>query len=411
MLDHSASRPATALSPRLVRAANLCGLLLAALLLFTFATSLGEGADDSTQYRQAALNLLRSGDPYATTPSTDWDLAPPNPNPPLLAYLLLPAATLPQPTFRLVWFVLNSAALATLLALCLRAVGAPQLTRLWGLLAAGVLCWPAAYLCLSMGQLGIILALLAVLSFVLAAARPAAAGAALATGAAIKLYPGLLGLYYLLRGPRRPLWWAAVWGAVLLAVPLVISGLPPYENYLRKVLLGDFYPYAAEFNISLNGLWNRLFTANAYFKPIADLPALASALTLVSAVAVLVLCLQTAGARDQLGNLIAFAAWLCAMQLLTPLNGYYNLPALIFPFLVLCRCLGRYPALLPTLTLAFATALLFFPPGWNRGLPWLDQALAQGPGLLFLAPSLYGALLYLLLLRYFAARHQKVSSE
>jgi hypothetical protein len=411
MFNSRTEQPSATLNPRLLAIANICGLVLAALMLFTLVANLGTSADDSVQYHQAAINVLSVGDPYATTPSDDWEVAAPNPNPPLLAYLLAPAAGLPHAAFRLAWFALNSVVLLALLALCLRVVDTPWLSQLAGLLLAGVLFWPAAYVCLSIGQLGLILALLAVLSFALAERRPLAAGASLAVGAAIKLYPGLLGGFFLIRGPRRVLWFAAASGLLLLSIPLLAGGLAPYQDYARKVLLGGFYPYPAEFNISLNGLWSRLFTRNEYFRPIAELPALARLLTLAGAAAVLGGCAWASTANDKLGRLIGFAAWLCGMQLLTPLNGYYNLPALLLPFLTLCRCLGRYPSRPAAALLALATALLYIPPGWNRGLPWLDKALMGGPGLILLAPSLYGAILYLALLLAFARSHKKATTE
>lgn len=408
MIEQTSPQPTFLLSPRAIRLANLLAVALAVLMLLSTGANLGNGADDSAQYRQASRNLLRTGDPYATTPSPG-PLEPANPNPPLLAYLLVPLAPLPQPAFRLVWYLINCACLLALLALSLRLLADPALSRFWGVIFAGFVFAPPTYLCLALGQLGIMLALLAVTSFALASRHPGKAGAALAFGAALKLYPAFIGLYVLVRGPRRVLWWAAAFGGFFLAIPALLSGLAPYESYLRKVLLGGYYPYPAAFNISLRGLWDRLFTANPYAGPWVDLPVLATGATLLSAALVVGLCLWVRAAPDHLGRLIVFAFWLCALQLLTPLNGYYNLPALLLPCLVLIACLRRYPSLGTLRLLALAVALLYLPPGWSRGFPALDQALRVGPGLLLQAPSLYGVILMALLLLRLARLHCKNS--
>lgn len=133
---------------RILRIANWCAAGLALAILAQTAAGLSTTLDESVQSWQAARNLLALGDPYATTPSIG-DLAA-FPNPPLLAVASAPPTT------------------------------------------AG----------LFLGQLGIMLALASAASFVLARRYPVASGALLALASAIKLYPALLGIYYLKRGPR-----------------------------------------------------------------------------------------------------------------------------------------------------------------------------------------------------------------
>lgn len=321
---------------------------------------------------------------------------------------MAPLALLPPAAFRLVWFGLNIGALTALLVLALRLVAFPPLARYWGILTLGVVSFPSVVLCLSLGQLGIILVFLILAAFFLAERRPALAGAALALAMAIKLYPGLIGVYFLLRGPRRVLGWAAVWGALLLALPLAFSGPAPYVAYAAKVLFGDYYPYPAEFNLSLVGFWQRLLTANPYVaQPLVDAPALARALTLLSSAAVVGWCLRIPFTPDHLGRLIGVSVWLCAMQLLTPLNGYYNLIALLLPLLTLIVCAHRYAAHRTVFLMMAGVGLAAIPPGWTYLIAILHLLLHQGWGILALTPPFYTAILFLSLLTYFAYHHQR----
>jgi Glycosyltransferase family 87 len=389
---------------RMVRVANWCAAALAIAILAQTGAGLSSTLDDSAQYWQAARNLLAVGDPYATTPSVGALAA--FPNPPLLAYLFIPLAGLERLRMQQVWFLINCAALAGLVWLALRHFAPAGASRYWGVVALGVVSAPATTAGLYLGQLGALLALAATASFVLAARRPAAAGAILALAAAVKLYPGLLGLYYLQRGPRRVAWAALGFGVALVAAPLLVSGPAPYQQYLEKVLLGGFYPYAAEFNISLAGLWARLFTENGYVEPISSMPRLAQALTGATSLLALGACLATPGGSSRLGRQIGFSAWICGMQLLTPLNGFYNLIALVVPFCTLLACLEARPSRGASAALIAATLLACVAPGWSGGSPGLAQLTHSGWGALLLAPALYGVMIYLGLLAWYARAEQ-----
>jgi hypothetical protein len=403
-LTSSLVEPCPTSRARLWRLINLAFALLAALSVAGIALSLSEPLDDSRQYRQAARNLLALNDPYATTGGADASL-PPYPNPPLLAYLLVPTLGLGEEGGRLAWLGLNVAALAALIWLSLRVARPPGARYYWGMLAFGVSISAPAYLCLLLGQLGVMLSLLLVASFALAVQRPSGAGAALALAAAIKLYPALPGLFFLLRGPRRVVWWAALWGAGLLALPLLFHGLRPYQSYVETVLLGNFYPYAAPFNISLTGLWQRLLTEVDRFVPLAVNPGLAALLNLLSSGVVLALCVWATRAPGELGRLLAYSMWLCAMLLLSPVNGYYNLIGVLLPLLVIVRALARYPSQALSVATVLATALICVAPGWALSWATTLPALDRGWGLLLRVPALWGLCGYLVILALLVRRH------
>jgi Glycosyltransferase family 87 len=394
---------------RILWIANWCAAGLALAILAQTGAGLSTTLDDSVQYWQAARNLLALGDPYATTPSIG-DLAA-FPNPPLLAYLFIPLAALERLRMQQLWFLLNSAALLGLVWLALRQFAPTRAARYWGVVLLAVISAPPTTAGLFLGQLGIMLALAGTASFVLARRHALVAGALLALAGAIKLYPALLGIYYLQRGPRRVVAAAIGAGAILGAAPILVSGLAPYQSYIDKVLLGGFYPYAAEFNVSLAGLWARLFTINGYVEPIGDLPLLARAMTLATALLVLGICLATPAGRDRLGRQIAFSAWICGMLLLTPLNGFYNLVALVVPFCTLLACLEGGPSRLRAAVLTVATLLACVAPGWSAASPGLDQLTHSGWGALLLTPALYGVLLYLGMLVWYAWGLRTQNSE
>ncbi|NTU85258.1 MAG: DUF2029 domain-containing protein [Chloroflexales bacterium] len=405
-------QPITAVksSPALLHRArlltNLCFAILTAMVIATAGLNLAPAFDDSKQYRQGARNLEQVGDPYATTRPGDQDSIP-YPNPPLLAYLLVPTLPLGEGGGRLAWFCLNLAAWVALVWLSLRIAGPPWARRHWGPLVFALALSPPTYLCLLYGQLGIMLALLLVLGFALASRHQSVAGATLAFAAAIKVYPSLPALYYLLRGPRRVLGWAAAVGAALLAVPLLFDGLRPYRSYLETVLLSDFYPYAAEFNVSLMGLWRRLLTETPRFEPLADAPGLALTLTLLTSLAVLAVCVRATDAPGELGALLAFSLWFCATLLLSPINGIYNLGGLVLPALAIARGLRVYPSAGLAAGYALATGLICTPQNWYTPWPALEMSLERGWGLVALVPPLLGLCGYVVILAALARRHRR----
>ena len=144
--------------------------------------------------------------------------------PPLLAWLLRPLARLDFETARTVWFGLNC---LFLIVSTLFLAGLADIDSWPGRAAslAGTLVMPAVLLSLSLGQINIFL--LACLSAALVLAlktsnrtAQAAAGFLVALAAAVKLFPALLVLVFLLR--RR---WAALAGSVIGGLVFFATGL------------------------------------------------------------------------------------------------------------------------------------------------------------------------------------------
>lgn len=402
--------PITQRRQQRLRTLNRGALLLALGWLLILGVRINPDApelNDFKNYWQAAVDVLETGDPYTTTP--DWNDPTVRqqyltgtldvwfyPNLPIFAVLIQPLGLLSQPVAQRIWFGLNVVMVLSFIALAIQGSGSRLAQRYWGLVLLLTLTAPPIFACLLLGQVGILLALLMVASFLLVERHPPFSGLLLALAGLIKLYPGLLGLYHLWTHSRRVVIWTIASGLGLLLLSLLAYGPAPYLSYIDKLLLSGFYPYAGDFNISLVGYWDRLLVPGNYtFRPLADLPLLARGLTLLSALAVLGLTLWV-GRRPPgpTGRLLRYSLWLCAMLLLSPVNGYYNLGLLLFPLLAILRWLEQQPSPLVRTWLLAGTILCYVPPYWDNSHPALYRAVHTGWGLFITTPALYGLLIY-----------------
>jgi hypothetical protein len=356
------------------------------------ALMLALGTDDSAQYWQAARNLRAVGDAYATTPATPTE--PGFPNPPLLAYLYLPFSFVERDLSARVWFLMNCGMLAVLLWQGFQLAASRISERYWGVIVLVISCVPATYLCLLLGQLGIVLALCLVLAFRLSIRFPVIAGAIVALASVIKIYPALFGMYYLASRQWRVLAAVIVAGIVLLLIPFSIHGLTPYQAYAEKVLFGNFYPYPSEFNMSLHGFFYRLTTPNEYTRSFEGIAHLLPRLSGFFSLLVVLYCgWQTF--KQHVYRLLLLGMWLCAMQLVTPLNGYYNLVALCIPALIMLKYLPYYRSVWLNIGFSIATLCLYISPGWPYRYPASIPIVYERWGIFLLTPAFYGVIMYL----------------
>jgi hypothetical protein len=371
---------------------NWVALALALIWLGLIGATVTPNIEDFEQYWQASLNVRTVGDPYATTPEHGGEHtnAAPFPYPPLLAYLMLPFSWLDATWALWLWFGCNLALLGILTLICIRISQSRLAQQYWGVVAFGMAIAPPTRLSLQLGQVSVLLTLLMIGGFGLAQRRTRLAGFSMALATLIKLYPGFLGLFYMRCGPRRVAWWSVGSGLAIGALSLLLHGPVPYGTYLRKVLLGGFYPYAAEFNISLVGYWQRLLVPNAFAAAPLHMPGLAWGLAGFTSLVVLLGCLGSGGqAEHGLSLVLRFCVYLCGMLLIAPVNGYYNLIALLLPILAVLRVLELRPDRTIRAVLVFAGALICIPAGWSAGTP-LYNVVHTGWGILLLSPALYG---------------------
>ncbi len=378
-----------------VRLINGLAVALTLIWIVLIGATLTPNVDDFKQYWQAGRNFLTQGDIYTTTPEPGQPITAPSfPYPPLLAYLLLPLALLPLVTALRIWFVLNLLMLALLLIICIRVSRSVLARRYWGVVALAMVLAPPTRLSLQLGQVSILLTLLMVGGFALAPQRSRIAGGLLAIAGMIKLYPAFIGLFYIRHGPRLVAWWALGSASLIGIVGLALHGIQPYQAYVRKVLLGGFYPYAAEFNISLVGFWQRLLVPSTYAIALFNAPALAWVLAAGCSLIVLAGCIWVKrGASGQEAQLLRFCVYLCGMLLISPVNGIYNLIALLLPVLALVHCLEQQPNPALRRQLVIASTLACIPAGWSVGTPFYTMV-HTGWGILLLSPALYGLLFF-----------------
>jgi len=315
----------------------------------------------------------------------------------LLATVVQPLTYLSLFRAQQVWFMVNSALLGVLLYLSLTSIASEWIQQHWGLVVLAVVLAPPTYLCLQIGQLGIVMAVLLVAIYAMQARR-SVGGLVLAVACVLKLFPALLGFYFFRRRAWLLLWHSGLATLSLLILNLAFVDYHAYVRYVSHLFPKNAFPAESEFNISLYGFWFRLFTNNGFTIPVVHFPLLAMLGTVVASSLTIILGLWgTPHGRDP-HPAHTFSLWLTVLLLVSPINGYYNLSLVLFPMLTLIRHLRNHPSHSQTMGLMLATVLLWIPPGWTAPLGAVHRTLHTGWGLLFLTPSLYGLVIYFIIL-------------
>ncbi len=181
-----------------------------------------------------------------------------NAHPPTSVLLALPLARVPYPDAVLAWNLVSLAAFALSLVIVSYALrlSAPVILAILAILP---LCHPLFahfYHC----QLTLFLVLLVTGIWSLDRSdHPIGAGVLLGTAAAIKLFPAYLAVYYLARRQYRVVLTALLTFLGWSGLTVLVLGWQPYDDYIHRVVpgLGFFQGYG--FNLSLAGLWHKLF--------------------------------------------------------------------------------------------------------------------------------------------------------
>jgi hypothetical protein len=310
-----------------------------------------------------------------------------NAHPPTSVLLALPFALLDYPNATLSWNLISLAALAVSMWLIGRGLGLkPEPWLILPAIALLLICNPLRQQ-VNQGQLNLVLLLLFTMIWIAeSSGRQRWAGVLLGTATAIKLFPGFLFLYFLLR--RR--WTTVVVGvgafAAATTLTIVILGVETYETYLSQVLPQVSVYRNLWINASLAGFWTKWFDAGAtspmpppglprYLPPLVVNTVLARAGLVVSALAVLILWGRAVlRARSPQETDMAFGLTLTAMLLLSPITWehYFLFLALPLTQLWIALSVTRGPRILLLLILvciwinplSFWTALI---PGPGAG--------------------------------------------
>lgn len=294
----------------------LAGVFGARLLLFAAAV---RDRPDTRGLWTAARELLRNPravyEPSAAFIVSHHGLLPPPDGPGYLGtapnlLLGLPLAWLPERAFVAAWTALDALLLGLAVWLLLRHLRPGRLAVAVAVLVT--VAFPPVFAELAAGQRGGALLLLGVAAMLLAAARPAWAGAAAGVATSLKVYPAAL----VLGAPRAA--FAAGLGVALAAVTLIAFaplGGPGY--YVQHVLVPALSPSDADCAIdSVRSLWMRAVGGEpyawaspaglAYVRSPIHLPLLAGALTYLTD-AVLVIVAVAAARRAGFGTPAALA--------------------------------------------------------------------------------------------------------
>jgi len=256
-------------------------------------------------------------------------------NPPTLAVAWLPFAYLSVEASRRLWIALDVLYLAV--AVWLIAAELDWSRRPWATLALSALVTLAVPTReqLALGQMYACLLLIHVIGWrTYIHRRNAFAGAALGLAMTLKVSGWPIGL--LMLAQRR--WSAAGWaiatvaGGVLMSLPWV--GLEAWRIFLLQAIPRTLHWAAATLTAyqDTTGFWQHLFRYDAELNPhpLSDAPALATLLTLSTAVGAciaLVVCTRTAS--------VGFVAAVALTELLSPAAEQYHYVIMVLPLAVL----------------------------------------------------------------------------
>ncbi len=327
-------------------------------------------------------------------------------HPPFNAVLFVPISMLPYDSAIVLWSVLTGILYVLVGALVLReldiALPAPYLLLLVGL----GLCWYQFQVHMVLGQLSLlVVACVAGCWSLLRHGHVVAGGALLGLACLIKLFPGLLFLYLIVR--RR--WYALVAGVAVLAVggvaTLAVVGLEDMVRYVTSVAPLNVVMYGPHpVNMSLTGVWHRLLVGSSLIAPLVEAPQLAVLLVRLSSVALVgvLVWLVWRSPPTQHNEDTAFALFCVTMLLLSPITWGHVFPILFIPLgLLLHDVWKREHRRVPVLLLV-VVVILALPD--IEVMQWLRSVYYPAPipwyvGQVFVVPVVGLALLWGMLAR------------
>jgi alpha-1,2-mannosyltransferase len=279
---------------------------------------------------------------YSVNPRADL-LVEWNAHPPTSVLLGLPLAWLDYPDAVLVWNLVSLAALLASVCLIVQALKVPF--SIWSIVPIVTLlflCYPLREHLIE-GQINLVLLLLLTGTWVAErSGRDVWAGILLGTATAIKLFPALLLLYFVLRRQWRTVASTLVSLAAITALTALVLGMETFQDYVREVLPRVAWFRVGWSNASLPGFWSKLLDGEMEHlrpwwrvEPLWHSPTLARAGALLSCAALLVLlarAVRQARSRADLDQTFALAV--TAMLLAAPVAWENYLVILLLPMVL-----------------------------------------------------------------------------
>jgi hypothetical protein len=265
---------------------------------------------------------------------------PSNFHPPFNALLFLPFTIIP---YKKAFMILGMISLILLLLINKLVVKNLELNGEWFLnFTCFTLCWYPFICCLGNGQSSMIIAACLIGGwFWLRRKKEYVAGFVFAIATLMKLFPGLVLLYLLIMKNWRAFFAATFFIIIGLIVTTIIVGLDDMRTYVMIMVAKDidiFRGYVL--NHSIGGIVAKLFGKQmGWFSPLVEIPHIASVLTMLLSIGVLVytiLKLREMAAKKELSD-YAFGLTLVTMLLLSPITWSHIFPVLILPIGLLLR--------------------------------------------------------------------------
>ncbi len=311
---------------------------------------------DFAVYYNAALRLRNGEDIFAEADAfraqieagvstknedTPWPFA----YPPFLAAPILPLSFLPYAWASIVW---TGLILLTLAASCWLALRSQNWLSASGVVLVLLLLYQfqPAVVAVRLGQMDVMIFLLLTLAFCwLKTGNDGKAGLALAVAIGMKFFAAFIVAYLLWKRRWRAALIGGIGGALLAAGSFAVVGLDGIRRYLDFSSIytgGAFagYPYHQSFN----AFFARTFKANMFTPPLADLPWLATTLTIASSVAAVAGLLwltrrPTAVHAERFG--LEYALVVTTLLLVVPPSPRYSFIYLLLCFIIVAAHVVR----------------------------------------------------------------------
>jgi hypothetical protein len=339
------------------------------------------------------------------------------PHPPFSLLVSWYSAYVSFETAALIWFSVSvgllflvAALLAEILHDTLRRRFRVTFGRLTAVVFVFLLCWPPALYNLEKGQWSILLTALVCLGWrSLSRRRMSEGGAWIGLAAAVKVFPVVLGGYFLMRS-RKALVAFLLTGAVATAIPLAFIGFDSFFAFVRQSQSN--LPHWETFpsvTVSLHGALARFLIGGTWARPLVHAPVLARALDLLVA-AILLACaawLTVGATQGRTTVALAFSAWAALLPVMNPQSLGHNAVLLALPFALTLERLLRERWVVGRLAWAISLIAVSLPrqTSWRLAPPPVEP----WQGLAVVAIPLWGALLLFCVILALA-RHPAVQS-
>jgi hypothetical protein len=287
------------------------------------------GAGDFTAYHKAALAISQGNPPYI-----DLNVSMPYLYPPIFAQALAPVVAVNH-DFRFaanLWYGFNTLLLA---------VGIWMMGN-WrpGIWLAALLFLPW-YQSMLLGQVTVLLFFLAVGGWkAYRADRPFLTGILIALGAWIKIYPGLLLVYFAWKRDWRVVAGGVLLSGVVIAIQILVSGWDTFAFYfsdILPILAAEGQVGVIHSNNSVLGFAQRLFSSAPLAIPLIESPFLLSVTRYALTLLLIVPLLALRRTRDTSAFDLEYSLALLTALLLGSTLGIHGMLSALLPLVVLWR--------------------------------------------------------------------------